>query len=104
MISEIYKMTRTFPREELYGLVSQLRRAGVSVASNVAEGYGRNSRGEYHQFLCMARGSNYEVQTQLTISDNLEYGTRNDLDHCNKLSAEVEKMLNALINTLGEKK
>jgi four helix bundle protein len=57
----IYKLTAGFPKEETYGLSSQLRRAGVSVASNIAEGYARNSRGEYKQFLGMARGSNSEV-------------------------------------------
>jgi four helix bundle protein len=63
----IYRLTAAFPRDELYGLTCQLRRAGVSVASNIAEGYGRGSTGEYKQFLGMARGSNMEVQTQLEI-------------------------------------
>jgi four helix bundle protein len=104
MTSEIYKSTRAFPKEEMYGLVSQLRRAGVSVASNIAEGYGRASRGEYRQFLCMARGSNYEVQTQLTIAGHLSYGTESSLHSCQRYSTEVEKMLNALVLSLGDKK
>ena len=67
----IYRATTGFPKEELFGLTSQIRRAGVSVASNIAEGYGRSSRGEYKQFLGMARGSNLEVQTQLFIATEL---------------------------------
>ena len=65
MTLAIYRATTGFPKEELFGLTTQIRRAGVSVASNIAEGYGRNSRGEYKQFLGMARGSNLEVQTTL---------------------------------------
>jgi four helix bundle protein len=68
MALAIYDLTDAFPPRELYGLTSQLRRAGVSVASNIAEGYSRGSRGEYKQFLGIARGSTAEIQTQLVIS------------------------------------
>jgi four helix bundle protein len=61
----IYSLTRSFPKEEQYGLTSQLRRAAVSVASNIAEGRGRGTEGEFRQFLNIAQGSTYEVQTQL---------------------------------------
>jgi four helix bundle protein len=71
MTLAVYRLTAEFPREEIYGLASQLRRAAVSVASNIAEGYGRPSRGEYRQFLGHARGSNLEIQTQLVISKSL---------------------------------
>ena len=64
----VYRATELFPKSEQFGLTSQLRRASVSVASNIAEGYGRGSVGECRQFLGFARGSNYEVQTQLVIS------------------------------------
>jgi four helix bundle protein len=67
----IYRLTAYFPKHEVFGLTSQLRRAGVSVASNIAEGYGRGTRGEYKQCLAIARGSTLEVQTQLFIAGEL---------------------------------
>jgi len=73
LVTEIYSVTGTFPKEELYGLVSQLRRAAVSVPSNLAEGYGRNSRNELHHSVGQARGSLAEVETQIEIAKNLNY-------------------------------
>jgi four helix bundle protein len=75
----LYRLTVGFPREETYGLSAQLRRAGVSIASNIAEGWGRASSGEYKHFLGMARGSNFEVQTQLVIARSLGFGEPNKL-------------------------
>lgn len=69
----IYRLTAEFPAEESFGISSQLQRAGVSIASNIAEGYGRGSRKEYKQFLAIARGSTLEVQTQLIIANELGY-------------------------------
>jgi four helix bundle protein len=74
MTLAIYRLTTGFPKEEMFGLTGQIRRAGVSVASNIAEGYGRGSKGEYKQFLAMTRGSNLEVQTQLFLATELGYG------------------------------
>ena len=74
MTLAIYRVTGGIPKEELFGLTGQIRRAGVSVASNIAEGYGRGSKGEYKQFLAMACGSNLEVQTQLFLANELGYG------------------------------
>ena len=100
MTLAIYRLTGEFPIEERYGLTSQIRRAGVSVASNIAEGYGRMSTGEYKQFLGMARGSNLEVQTQLVIARELGFGDVDQLLLADGLSQEVAKMLIALIRNL----
>jgi four helix bundle protein len=96
----IYRVTTGFPKEEMSGLTSQLRRAAVSVASNIAEGYGRSSRGEYKQFLGMARGSNLEVQTQLFIAVELGYGNPDLLKEADSLSSEVSRMLTSLLAKL----
>ena len=94
----IYRVTKAFPKEELYGLTSQMRRASVSVASNIAEGYGRGSRGEYKQFLSIARGSTLELQTQLIIANELSLiSSLNDFNRVNDLANEVSKMLRALL-------
>lgn len=96
----VYKLTAQFPREEIYGLTSQIRRASVSVASNIAEGQGRKSRGEFLQFHGNARGSNFEVQTQLVLAGKLGYGTADLVRECESLSIETGKMLNGLMNSL----
>jgi four helix bundle protein len=100
MTLSIYRATTGFPKEEVFGLTSQIRRAGVSVPSNIAEGYGRGSKGEYKQFLAMARGSNLEVQTQLFLAFELGYGTPALLKEADDLSNEVSKMLNSLLAKL----
>ncbi len=99
----IYKLTATFPSQEIYGLTSQLRRASVSVASNIAEGYGRGSSGEYRQFLTISRGSNYEVQTQIVISSRLAFGTTDLLLEAEQCSFEVGRLLVSTIKGLHKK-
>ncbi len=97
---EIYHQTQSFPKHELYGLTSQLRRAGVSVASNIAEGKGRSSDKELILFLHHSRGSLLEIETQLLIASQLDYIDESQARH---LLAQVEnlaKALNALINSL----
>ena len=99
----IYRLTATFPKQEMYGLSSQLQRAAVSVASNIAEGRGRLNRGEFRQFLGMAQGSNYEVQTQLLIAKELGLGSSSCIEEAHLLNAEVGRMLTAFIATVSEK-
>ena len=96
----VYKLTSGFPDAERYGLTSQLRRAAVSVASNIAEGYGKTSKGEYIQFLGHARGSNFEIQTQLVIAAGLGYGSDSARSQAGQFSEEVSRMLVALIKKL----
>ncbi|MFP5227212.1 MAG: four helix bundle protein [Acidobacteriota bacterium] len=96
----VYRLTAQFPREETFGLTGQLRRAGVSVASNIAEGNGRATSGEYRHFLGMARGSNLELQTQLVIARQLGLGASESIDQAEGLSFEIGKMLVALMKKL----
>jgi len=100
MALAVYGLTDAFPSRELYGLTSQLRRASVSVASNIAGGYCRVSTGEYKQFLGIARGSNAEIQTQLVISKALKMGDPSALDKSSALSEEVSKMIYASMKQL----
>jgi four helix bundle protein len=98
-----YRLTQGFPREEMYGLASQLRRAAVSIPSNIAEGQGRSGIGEYRQFLWIARGSNFELQTQLEIARTLNMGDSQLLSESEALSQEVGKMIYAMLDKLRQK-
>ena len=99
----IYALTRKFPKEETYGLTSQLRRAAVSVASNIAEGRGRLNHAEFRQFLGIALGSTFEIQTQLVVANRLEMANQGAIEEPTALSNEVCKMLTAFIHKLGSK-
>jgi len=96
----VYRLTQGFPREETYGLSSQLRRAAVSISSNIAEGHGRLTSGEYRQFLGMSRGSNFEVQTQLEIARALNIGDQKLVDEAEGLSHEVGKMIYGILESI----
>ena len=100
MTTIIYALTAGYPASEKFGLTNQLRRAAVSVASNIAEGYGRSTRGEYLQFLGHARGSNCEVETQLVIAANLGFGGHGERKRAEALCAEVSRLLGALMKSL----
>jgi four helix bundle protein len=96
----VYGLTKTFPSDERFGLTAQLRRASVSVASNIAEGRGRGTDGEFRQFLCIAQGSTYEVQTQLLLAKRLKIGDEVLLNKAESLCIETSKMLGAFIQSL----
>lgn len=100
---DVYKATKSFPKEEKYGLTSQMRRAAVSVPSNIAEGYGRKTTPEYIQALYMAYGSNCELATQIQLSHDLGYIKTEHINGLQGSVSEVERMLKALINSLKEK-
>ena len=96
----VYRLTREFPREEQFGLTSQIRRSAVSIPSNIAEGQGRSSVGEFRQFLGIARGSTCEVQTQLEIARALNFGKSSSIDEAESLSNEVRMMLYGMLDSL----
>jgi four helix bundle protein len=100
LAEEIYKATRGFPKDELYGLTSHLRRAVVSVPSNIAEGQGRLTPGEFKQFLGHARGSLLETETQIMLAGKLQYVSPEETKRLLKLLAEVGRILNGLIGSI----
>ena len=99
---ECYFLTRSFPKEELYGFTSQIRRAAVSIPANIAEGYGRDSRGEYIQFLRIAQGSLKELETHLLLSADVQLTGRESIDHVMQLCEQTGRMLRSLIRKLQE--
>jgi four helix bundle protein len=98
--AEIYRLTAGFPNEEKFGLTSQLRRACLSIASNIAEGYGRGSRAEYLRFLRIARGSLYEVETQMLFAVELKFIVREQFDSIAEMINETARVLSGLIRRL----
>jgi four helix bundle protein len=102
-VPRFYLLTRKFPREEIYGLTNQLRRASVSIPSNIAEGYGRGSTEQYKYFLSVAQGSYLELQTQLLIASRLGFADQAEVSEVASLASEVGKMLGAILRKLQER-
>ena len=101
LVVEVYRITDSFPKSELYGLVSQMRRAAVSIPSNIVEGYSRGHRPEYIQFIRVAFGSGAELETQMIIAKKLELVFEDKLKKAELLLDEVMRMLNKLVATLN---
>ena len=100
-VTMVYKGTRCFPREETYGLTSQLRRSAVSVACNIAEGQGRLSKKDFRHFLAQARGSLLEMETQIQIAHNLGYFDLKTANSLTDRTGEVGRLLHRLIQSLA---
>ena len=100
LVKSIYELTNSFPHSEQFGLTSQLRRASVSIPSNIAEGFGRGSNKDFRRFLDIARGSLFELQTQLYIAKELEYINIELFDKTFEQSREVERILIGFIKSL----
>ncbi len=101
LVTEIYQISQKFPKEEIYGLTSQMRRSAISIPSNIAEGKGRHTNPEFCQFLIHVRGSLLELETQLQIACNLGYLESQKMDDLKVKTAEIGKMLNGLIKAIG---
>lgn len=98
LVVAIYKLTDLFPKTEMYGLISQMRRCAVSIPSNIAEGRRRGTRKDYRQFLLIAYGSGAELETQIEIAKRLLFGNRQDYIKADSLLDEVMRMLNKMTN------
>lgn len=103
LVTKTYNSTKEFPKEEIFGLTSQIRRCSISIPSNIAEGHGRESNKEYLRFLNISIGSLFELQTQLEIAKNIEYLTEEDFNNLYDDSREIEIMLVSFINKIKER-
>lgn len=102
LVTKIYKATRTFPKEEMFGLTSQIRRSSVSIPSNIAEGSGRESNKDFLRFLYISLGSIFEMQTQLEIAKNIIYINEEEFNLLYEDSREIERMLASLIKKIKD--
>ena len=103
LVETIYRTTAAFPREEIYGLTSQIRRAAISIPSNIAEGNGRNTTRDYVHFLGMAYGSVKEVETQVLIAERLRYIDSSDSNGLVQMTTEIARLISGLANSLKRK-
>lgn len=103
LVTSIYIITKSFPKDEMFGLTSQLRRCSVSIPSNIAEGFGRNSDTEFSRFLTIANGSLYELQTQLQVALNVGYLQENDFNVIYGESRELEAILASFSKKVKER-
>lgn len=102
LVTNCYLTTRTFPKEEQFGLTSQIRRCVISIPSNIAEGFGRGTNKDYHRFLVISLGSLFEFQTQIEIAYNLGYIPENEFNSIYEHSREVERMLSSFMNKVKD--
>ena len=104
LVTNTYQITQKFPKEELFGLTSQIRRSAISLPSNIAEGYGRQGKNDYLKFLNIALSSLFEMQTQIEIAKNIDYLNENEFNILHEKSREVERMLVSFINKIKDRK
>ena len=104
LVTKIYKVTQQFPKEEIFGLTSQIRRCSVSIPSNIAEGYGRNSNADFLRFLNIATASLFELQTQIEIACNIDYLAQETFNALYADTRELEIMLVSFSNKIKERR
>ena len=103
LVREVYRLTQSLPKEEMYAMSSQIHRSVISIPSNIAEGYGRNYLQDYIRFLRIARGSCYELETQLLLCEDLGYFSQKDASKVYALLNEMQKILIVLLQKLEAK-
>lgn len=102
LVTHCYSISSNFPKEEMFGLTSQIRRCSISIPSNISEGYGRGTNKDYHRFLTISLGSLFEFQTQLEIAYNLQYIPGDNFNKLYEDSRELERMLSSFISKVKE--
>lgn len=102
LVTNCYSISSSFPKEEMFGLTSQIRRCSISIPSNISEGYGRGTNKDYHRFLTISLGSLFEFQTQLEIAYNLQYTSVDNFKKLYEDTRELERMLSSFINKIKE--
>ena len=100
LVKEIYLLTKSFPKEEIYGITSQIKRSSISIASNIAEGTGRNSNKDFIRFLDIANGSAFELETQIILAFDLNFITKSKMEVVLNKIKEIQKMIYGLKNKI----